>query len=231
MPTSFLLEQKEYARVKEAYEEKELAIKANLKKYNLQLNNINILLVAYKTEKILDVYAKNSSDSKYKKIATYTICKSSGKLGPKRKAGDKQVPEGFYYIDRFNPTSKFYLSLGINYPNQSDKRKSTAKDLGGDIFIHGDCVTVGCLPMTNDKMKEIYIYAIQAKNSGQSKIPVYIFPFRFTNANMAKYKRLYKSNQPLLKFWNNLKIGYEKYNKNQQELKFTIDNKGFYIFD
>lgn len=79
------------------------------------------------------------------------------------------------------------MSLGLNYPNLSDRKKSKATNLGGDIFIHGDCVTIGCLPMTNELIKEIYLYAIYAKNNGQEKIPVYIFPIqndRFTHENL-----------------------------------------------
>ena len=151
-------------------------------------------------------------------------------MGPKRKQGDNQVPEGFYHIDAFNPFSNFYLSLGLNYPNQSDRKKSKAANLGGDIFIHGDCVTIGCLPMTNDKIKEIYIYAIQARQSGQLKIPVYIFPFRQTDENMKKYKSTYQNNQELLGFWNNLKVGYDKFQKDFQELKVRVDANGNYLF-
>ncbi len=52
---------------------------------------------------------------------TYKVCALAGTLGPKRMEGDYQVPEGFYYINEFNPQSNYYLSLGINYPNESDK--------------------------------------------------------------------------------------------------------------
>ncbi|WGU69538.1 L,D-transpeptidase family protein [Capnocytophaga canimorsus] len=141
----------------------------------------------------------------YRKIISYPICSRSGKLGPKRKQGDGQVPEGFYHIDRFNPSSNFYLSLGLNYPNLSDKRKSKVHDLGGDIFIHGACVTVGCLPMTDNYIKEIYLLATYARNNGQNKIPVYLFPFKMTDKNMQIYKGKYKYNEELISFWNNLK--------------------------
>jgi murein L,D-transpeptidase YafK len=174
---SFLSRQQQYGRVKTAFAEKGDIITGNLLHHNLFSDSVQVLFVAYKTEKQLDVYAKNKKDTIYRQIANYAICASSGRLGPKRKEGDGQVPEGFYYIDRFNPSSNFYLSLGINYPNQSDIRKSKATRLGGDIFIHGSCVTIGCLPMTDDKIKEIYLYALHARNNGQKNIPVYIFPF------------------------------------------------------
>ncbi|MDX5346498.1 MAG: L,D-transpeptidase family protein, partial [Hymenobacteraceae bacterium] len=189
-----------------------------LKANNINPGELNILFVAYKAELELELYAKKNSENTYRKIQTYYVCERSGNLGPKRKQGDLQVPEGFYHIDRFNPISNFYLSLGINYPNQSDRKKGTANNLGGDIFIHGACVTVGCLPMTDDKIKEIYLYAVQAKHNGQNQIPVYIFPFRMTNQNVSLYTESYSNEEELLSFWKNLKPGYDKFETTKQEL-------------
>ena len=85
--------------------------------------------------------------------------------------------------------------------------------------------------MTDDKIKEIYIYAIQARQNGQLKIPVYIFPFKMTEPNIKKYLVSYKDNIELLKFWNNLKTGYDKFESDKKELKVTINNNGDYSFD
>lgn len=222
----FLSEQKKYPRVRTAYEQKEKAIKTDLKNHSVDINSLNILIVAFKAEQKLILYAKNKNDGTYKKISTYDICSSSGGLGPKRKQGDGQVPEGFYHIDRFNPSSSFYLSLGIDYPNQSDKKKSKASNLGGDIFIHGDCVTIGCMPMTDEKIKEIYIYALQAYQIGQKKIPVYIFPFEMTNSKLEQYK----SNSNIA-FWRNLKKGYDTFNKSTKELNIVVNEQGDYVFN
>lgn len=224
----FLADQKKHERVKEAYGEKKSLIAKQLKDLDLNLDNINLLITVFKEEQELTLYVKKKTDIKYKKLSTYQICANSGELGPKRKQGDGQVPEGFYSIDRFNPASSYYLSLGVNYPNQSDKIKSKAADLGGDIFIHGECVTIGCMPMTNDKIKEIYIYAIQARDNGQLKIPVYIFPFKFTDENIAKYTEQYKANAGLIQFWDNLKPGYDKFHTSFQELKMKVDKNGNY---
>ncbi|VBB47272.1 conserved exported hypothetical protein [uncultured Paludibacter sp.] len=224
---SFLSQQKTYARVRLALEEKGDIVNRNLSENNFKTNNLNVLFVAYKGEKDFEIYAKSKTETTYKKIATYNICKLSGVLGPKQKEGDYQVPEGFYYINNFNPSSLYYLSLGINYPNQSDKIKSTFPRLGGDIFIHGKCVTIGCLPMTDDKIKEIYLYALFAKASGQNKIPVYIFPFRMINENLKKYQQSYPQWKD---FWNNLKKGYDIFQKEKKELKFSVDKQGNYIF-
>ena len=226
----FLSQQKKYARVRTAFSEKEQSIAENLRKNGLTSDDVHILITAYKAEKKLEIYAKKKNETDYKLIAVYDVCSSSGKLGPKRKQGDNQVPEGFYNIDRFNPASNFYLSLGINYPNQSDKKKSNASNLGGDIFIHGACVTIGCLPMTDDKIKEIYLYAVFARNNGQSNIPVYIFPFRMTDANFQAYEKRYVQHQTLIDFWTNLKTGYDKFILHKKELKETVDKAGNYLF-
>ena len=224
----FFDDQKRYSRVRTAVKEKDDLIKRNIKNNGIKLNEMNILIAAYKQEDILELYAKNKSDENYKKIASYTIAAKSGTLGPKRMEGDLQVPEGFYYIDRFNPASSYYLSLGINYPNESDKKKSDKPRLGGDIFIHGADVTIGCIPMADDKIKEIYLYAVYAKDNGQKKIPVYIFPFKMTDKNFNNYRERY--NKDLIDFWSNIKKGYDLFQNNKKELNIKIDAKGNYIF-
>ncbi len=226
----FLANQKRYSRVRASIKEKKQTVIDKLQENGVKLAEVNILIIAYKAEGLLNLYAKNKADNKYQLLITYSICEDSGELGPKRKQGDYQVPEGFYYIDRFNPSSNFYLSLGLNYPNKSDKIKSNAEDLGGDIFIHGDCVTIGCIPMTNDKIKEIYLYATYAKQAGQHKIPVYIFPFKMSKQNFETYSNFNNSNPELIIFWNNLKTGYDKFKEEKVELKVEIDNNGKYLF-
>jgi len=228
--SDFLSQQKKYERVRQAYIEKGKTLEETLYKYNLDKENLNILLVAFKNEQQLDLYAKRKNETVYKKIDSYHICASSGVLGPKRRQGDGQVPEGFYHIDRFNPSSSFYLSLGINYPNQSDKRKSSSSNLGGDIFIHGECVTIGCLPMTNNKIQEIYIYAIQARSNGQLKIPVYIFPYKMKDENIKSFSLEHKAQTEVITFWKNIKIGHDMFLTSKKELNINVDNTGDYIF-
>lgn len=228
--SDFLNNQKRYQRVRTAISEKESKILSALKKSNIEIGALNILIMAYKAEGELEIFAKSKTEASYRKIATYKVCSKSGDLGPKRKQGDYQVPEGFYYIDRFNPASNFFLSLGINYPNQSDRIKSKARHLGGDIFIHGDCVTIGCLPMTDDKIKEIYLYAINARNNGQKRIPVYIFPFRMADQNFKAFSEKHINNPDLLDFWTNIRSGYTQFEKDKKELKFTFSETGEYSF-
>ena len=131
-----------------------------------------IMLRVLKDEKKLEVWGGNSAVSPLKRLVNYSILAASGASGPKRQAGDKQVPEGWYHVDRFNPNSAFHLSLGLNYPNASDRLFATAKDPGNDIFIHGNHVSIGCLAMGDPAIEEIYTMARQSKN----KIAVLILP-------------------------------------------------------
>ena len=226
----FLGQQKQYARVRKAIQNKADALDRSLGAQGLKSADLNILIVAYKSEAVLDLYAKSAKEGSYRKLVSYPVCAASGNLGPKRRQGDRQVPEGFYRIDRFNPVSNFLLSLGIDYPNAADRRKIRAADPGGDIFIHGSCVSIGCLAMTNAVIEEIYLYAVYARNSGQKTIPVYIFPFRMTLENMKKHETIYRKQPELLDFWRNLKIGHDKFIEGGAALKVGVTQKGDYSF-
>lgn len=87
--------------------------------------------------------------------------------GPKQFEGDGKTPEGRYFIDRKNPESSFYLSLGISYPNDADRAFAHAegKSPGGDIFIHGGTKrfgrrsadwTAGCIAVKNREIRRVY---------------------------------------------------------------------------
>ncbi|RCH54406.1 hypothetical protein DJ568_13735 [Mucilaginibacter hurinus] len=227
----FWLKQKSKARVQAAYKDKEELLTQKLSALGINLNAINILITGFKSEGQLTVYVKKPADIKYTRFAVYSICSSSGILGPKRKARDMQVPEGFYYINRFNPVSSYFLSLGINYPNEADKYRSRTANPGSDIFIHGKCVTEGCLPLTDDKIKELYILAIQAHHSGQQQIPVYIFPFRFDGIIGQRTMENYRDDKYLQSFWTNLKQGYDEFIANRQQLAVQVSTRGTYIFN
>ncbi|MDR2926044.1 MAG: L,D-transpeptidase family protein [Azoarcus sp.] len=226
----FLKQQKKYTQVREALLRRADALDRRLAEHGLKSCALNVLFVAYKAEAVLDIYAKAPDEANYRKLASWPICASSGKLGPKRRQRDGQVPEGFYRIDRFNPASQFHLSLGIDYPNAADRLKTRAANPGGDIFIHGSCVTVGCLPMTDAVIEEIYLYAVHARDSGQKTIPVYIFPFRMTRENMEKYEAIYRGQPELIGFWRNLKKGYEIFIEHGRALKINVMKNGDYGF-
>ena len=207
------------SRVELAYHENHDFLKRNLNKKGIEIGSANIFLRAFKKEEILEVWAKNKTGNNFIKINEYSFCKNSGRLGPKRKEGDGQIPEGFYHINRFNPKSKFYLSLGINYPNASDLILSDKEKPGSDIFIHGGCWTVGCIPITDEKIKQLYVLANEARKNGQAEIPVLMFPFKMTEYKFNKYSRQYPH---LRAFWKDLRKGYLYFEKNRQLPVFSV---------
>jgi murein L,D-transpeptidase YafK len=214
--SSFKENQLRYSRVRLAYEEKFEGIRSNLKDFDIQTRRMQLYLRVFKSEKLIEVWAKNSKDSVLQKVATYSICRLSGKLGPKRRQGDLQVPEGFYHINIFNPFSNYFLSLGINYPNTSDRILGHKGSLGGDIFIHGRCVTIGCLPITDNKIKELYVYCVEAKNNGQNKIPVTIFPAKMYEENCIGLNRKFKDNPAVIGLHHDLKTAYDIFEKEKR---------------
>lgn len=218
-------------RVQNARDNKWSQISKSLEGMNIPPTELEVLIIAYKDEALLRLFARKKKDEKFSVLKEYEICESSGLAGPKRKQGDKQVPEGFYFINRFNPNSDYHLSLGINYPNESDLIKTTAEDPGGDIFIHGGCVTIGCLPITDDKIEELYLFALTASENGQSRIPVYIFPFEMNKNNFERFKINYSDQIALLKFWNNLKEGYDLFEQKKTDLNYSVDIAGKYDFN
>ena len=225
----FKTQQMTYERVTYAYRKKLPIIKGLLKQQNINTLNIELFIRAMKQERLVEVWARERGTKKFKLIRTYKFCESSGALGPKRKEGDNQIPEGFYHIDRFNPVSKFHLSLGVNYPNRSDKVLGDTTALGGDIFIHGDCVTVGCIPITDNNIRELYVFAVEAKARGQKKIPVNIFPARLDEAGFDKLKAKYEAEKPLVKFWESLKPGYQYFEETKELPTIIFAKDGRYI--
>lgn len=208
---SFKEQQLKFDRVKSAFDEKETTVNNLLKSRGIN-SHYKLFIRAFKKEEELEVWI-SESDS-YQLLTTYDFCTSSGKLGPKRKEGDLQIPEGVYHINHFNPFSTFHLSLGINYPNASDKILSDKKHPGGAIYIHGNCVSIGCIPITDDKIKELYVLAVESKDGGQTNIPVHIFP-----------EREIEETTP---FWKNLKSVFKDFEKDKKLRPVTVDKTGAY---
>ncbi|UZR95201.1 L,D-transpeptidase family protein [Chondrinema litorale] len=223
---SFKKEQKRYPRVRTAYAEQEQRMLEVLATKSVRAEELEIYIRAFKADKKLELWGKNRTDTSFKLLKVFEVCQTSGKLGPKRMQGDLQIPEGFYHIDRFNPYSTFYLSLGINYPNQSDRILGRQGNLGGDIFIHGSCVTIGCLPIQDDPIKALYLYCIEAKNNGQQNIPVTIFPTELTTENYNALKEQFASETANLALWEALKKDYDLFNQSQQLSNITFLSDG-----
>lgn len=221
---SFKQNQLKFERVKEAFDTKWPDLETLIKSKGFDTEKFRIFIRIFKEEQKTEIWISKSTKSKFELLKTYDIARSSGIIGPKRAEGDLQVPEGFYHIDRFNPLSSFHLSLGINYPNASDKILGKEKP-GSDIFIHGSDVTVGCVPLTDDKIKEVYTLAVQARNGGQKKIEVYIYPFEMTEKKLDTRKL-----NDNYKFWKSIQPGYFYFEQNKISPKVVINKDGKCLF-
>jgi murein L,D-transpeptidase YafK len=142
-----------------------------------------VVLVGLKHEKILEVWACGQ-ENRFSLIQTYPILAASGRVGPKLKEGDRQVPEGLYRIESLNPNSMFHLSLRINYPNEFDRQQAKRKNrtnLGGDIMIHGSSVSIGCLAMGDETAEDLFILATE---TGIDNISVILSPVDFRKSTL-----------------------------------------------
>jgi murein L,D-transpeptidase YafK len=217
-----------FSRVTDAWKKYEDTLSREFRKKNIAWPTKDIYLRAFKSQNEMELWARSNDNSEYRLIKTYRICAISGALGPKRSQGDRQVPEGFYFIEDFNPKSDYYLSLLLNYPNFSDQALGKDK-LGGDIYIHGGCVTIGCIPMTNEGIQEIYTVCLHAKLNGQDYIPVHIYPTRLNNKGIAYLAREYANDVPKMQFWAEMRPEYEYFEKNHKLLPVMYTPDGRYI--
>lgn len=125
------------------------------------------LIVVEKAKRTLSIYDNGTL------VKSYKISLGKNPVGHKQFEGDSKTPEGIYYIDGKNPKSKYFLNLGISYPNEKDKEyaASQGKSAGGDIKIHGlpngfslakplfniyGDWTEGCIAVNNEDMAELY---------------------------------------------------------------------------
>ncbi|UCG61639.1 MAG: L,D-transpeptidase family protein [Candidatus Zixiibacteriota bacterium] len=229
-PGEFKQAQLDCARVKQAYKNKEEVLKGRFEEAGLEYPPRQIFIRVFKRERVLELWAWSESDSLFKLVTSYKICAVSGTLGPKRREGDRQIPEGFYYINNFNPWSDYHLSLQINYPNESDLKLGYKKDPGSLIFIHGNCVTIGCIPIRDRYIEELYIAAVEARDNVQKKIPVHIFPFRMRADSYEDLKAIY-NDAKTLKFWDNLKVGFDYFEEQHTLPEVRVDRHGAYVFE
>jgi murein L,D-transpeptidase YafK len=182
-----------------------------------------ILARIFKEEAEMEVW-KQTRDGQYALLKTYPICRWSGDLGPKKKEGDRQAPEGFYTITpgQMNPASSYYLAFNTGFPNAYDRSHGYT---GSELMVHGDCSSRGCYAMTDEQIQEIYALARESFHGGQRAFQLQAFPFRMTALNMAKHR-----NNPNFAFWKMLKEGYDNFEVTRQEPKVAVCEKR-YVFD
>jgi murein L,D-transpeptidase YafK len=176
----------------------------------------------FKEESELEVW-KQRDDGRYYHFKTYPICNYSGDLGPKQKIGDKQSPEGFYAVPRhqMNPNSQFHLAFNLGFPNAYDKAHNRTGDF---LMVHGKCKSAGCYAMTDALIEEIYALARESFIGGQDTIAVHAFPYRMTDANLARHKT-----NAHYAFWTTLKQGYDYFETSRQVPPVVVCNKQYVV--
>lgn len=212
-----------------AYHEKELIVKKLILDKRIDYASMEVFFRTIKEEQILEVWAKDRvKTDKFKLIKTYKLCVNDN---PDTLRGvDLLVPESFYYIKYFHPGNPYFIRMEINFPNESDRKRGRS---GGDIAIHGGCYSTYCSPFTDDNIKELYVFAVEAKSKGQKQVPVHNFPFRMTDENTEKYKKdpRYANNKKKIFNRDNMKYGFQYFEKHKQLFEFTVDNEGRYIYE
>ena len=116
-------------------------------------------------------------------LKKYDIGLGNEPVGHKKFEGDGRTPEGVYFVDRFNPNSRYYLSVGISYPSAQDTALAEALGRlpGKDIFIHGRGPegnalvkqrkdwTAGCIAVKDDEIEDVYSML-------RPGVPIVIYP-------------------------------------------------------
>ncbi|HTE26121.1 L,D-transpeptidase family protein [Flavitalea sp.] len=229
---AFIDYQKSFPRISDALKRKQDTLMKQFREKGLEWPAKYLYIRSFKYDSNLEVWVKSEKNEQYKLFKNYRVCALAGTLGPKRLKGDYQVPEGFYYINEFKPNSNYHLALGLNYPNYSDRLLSDSIEPGGDIYIHGSCVTTGCIPVTNPQIEELYILAAWAKSQGQDFIPVHVFPINFSNQRsstyLAKYLKDFPEYAPMVE---ELRHAHAYFDATKKLPLIMVDDKGGYIVD
>lgn len=181
-----------------------------------------IFIRIFKEESELEIW-KLRDDGHFYHFKTYPICTWSGELGPKLAQGDKQAPEGFYTIKKsqMNPNSSFHLAFNLGYPNAYDRSHSRT---GEFLMVHGKCKSAGCYAMTDALIEEIYALAREAFDAGHPSFEVHAYPFRMTDANMARHK-----DSKWADFWKTMKEGYDYFELTRQTPNVLVCGRRYLV--
>jgi len=201
----------------------------------IKYDRAEILFVAYKRELELELYVRPfGSIDAYTLIKTFTITSSNvSTLKPKMQQGDGLVPDGIYKL-HFFPSfrwSDFYLAFLISYPNKADLTRREFWEAGGTpggaINFHGCCVSIGCIPIGNPAIEEVFLFV--RKNWNNGNIQFVIFPFKFdAEENMELLEETRERNARLADFWEGLRSIYMYLNEYLKLPEYAIDERGYY---
>ncbi|MDP1822914.1 MAG: L,D-transpeptidase family protein [Archangium sp.] len=209
-------------KVKEVRARRTADVKALVEKAGLTYPVDEVYLRGFKKDRQLELWAGRAGKPLVL-VKTYPFCAASGELGPKRKEGDLQVPEGLYEVPSFNPYSDYHLSMKVSYPNDSDRVRSDAKRPGGLIYLHGNCASIGCIAIEDEPIEEVYLLAIDAR---RRPIRFDIFPTRLTAEGLASLE----DDAANAAFWKELAPAYTAFEASKRPAAFTVSKKtGAYV--
>ncbi|HUH11936.1 MAG TPA: L,D-transpeptidase family protein, partial [Longimicrobiales bacterium] len=227
---AFLSSQLSFSRVSFARAQKEQTLRDRFATLGLPFPPAGLYLRVFKVERIVEVWVLPRGGERYAHLVSYPVCAVSGWLGPKRGQGDLQIPEGFYEVESFNPMSEYHLSLRLNYPNEADRRaQPDMGSLGGDIYVHGGCQTIGCVPITDEHIRELYWLAVQARAGGARRIPVHVFPARLDDAGLEWLGGFFGDDPGLMEFWGRMQEGYAFFERERRVPGIGVDGAGRYV--
>lgn len=181
-----------------------------------------VYIRVFKEESELEVW-KARPNGRYALVKTFPICNWGGTLGPKRTQGDSMSPEGFYAVTPggLKPDSKYHLAFNIGYPNALDRALGRT---GAYIMVHGDCRSVGCFAMSDKLIEEIYAFVRDALAAGEPSVPVHVFPFRMTAANIKRH-----ADNPARDTWAPLKQAFDDFAETREPPKVGMCAKRYVV--
>ncbi len=180
---------------------------------------------------VVEVWAGNGTSSPLALVLSHPICRLSGVSGPKTREGDLQVPEGYYSNSALNPNSSYHLSLRVDYPNASDRvrnRKRSDFPLGGDIMVHGSCVTIGCIPIQDEPIEEVYLLVAEAFAS-KRRVPIHIFPQPMTESVAAALQARTDVDDDTKALWRELQQGWALFEQQHKVPRVQVADDGRYV--
>ena len=216
-----------------------------------------VVLRIFKQERELEIWAKNYGQKQLRLVRTLPICAMDFAPGPKAAEGDGKTPEGFYHPEFSYQSSNWWMwmDLGdvdargkvgkgssfkmcIEYPNALDRRRTRAagfRETGGQICMHGNCVSLGCASFKNRDFLPVFAFARHHDAKRYGRLQLHVFPFRFDRVSVEDRTRAAKDwphaesfgAEKLLGFWKNLEEGFDAFNADPNPLRLRLGDEGF----
>ncbi len=211
----------------------------------------------FKLEREFEIWGAESINDSLRLLCTLPVCSADFEPAPKLNEGDGKTPEGFYEctvyygskysfmwiklntneVDNFgqvNDGSSFKIC--INYPREIDRARTKEfidinTSPGGEICVHGNCVSAGCISFRNRNFLPVYCFAVNHNQVKYGKVLIQIFPFRFTDDLIENYSNSYQKmeKEKLVDFWENLQQGYNLFNSTKHAIKVSTKNNMYFF--